>query len=273
MSGTADWGWEEHGPARVWSPKAVRAGLLEAFASGALDPASDAPAAGRGAVARLDLLGSRVVARRVRRGGLLGALAPWLVLSPDRAVHEADLTLRARAASLPVPEPVGVVACRRGLLMDVLLVTREIAGVETSSAALAAANPAHRELLLSTIAAALRRAHDAGLVHTDLNLANILLSPAPSYAVSFVDLDRARWAEGGASMGERFDGLARVARSGEKLLGLPAEQTLRDLIQHYGAQDEPLRAALTNRIPGWRRSMAWHRLGWSLSGARGRSRA
>ncbi len=271
MKADEAWGWSERGAARVWAAAPVRETLLDAFESGALDPAADAPPAGRGSVARLTLAGTPVVARRYRRGGFFGRIFGGLGLDAARAVREVGLTRRAFDAGLSVPEPVAVIVRRNGGALDLRLVTKEIPAAESSEAPLGRAAGEERGRMLAAIAVALRKAHDSGLVHTDLNLGNVLVGPPPDRRISLVDLDRARWREGGASENERFDGLARLARSGEKVLRLPAEETLLALIAVYASDSAPLRQTLTGRLPGWRRRMTLHRLGWALSGARTRT--
>jgi tRNA A-37 threonylcarbamoyl transferase component Bud32 len=67
--------------------------------------------------------------------------------------------------------------------------------------------------IVSGVAGVIRRMHDRGLHHRDLNVGNILLSRAGAdLAVHVIDLDRARLG-GSVSRGERRRALRRLKRS------------------------------------------------------------
>jgi hypothetical protein len=246
--------------------------------------ASEGPAgAGRGAVARVSLPdGSGAVLRKYRRGGLAGRLLPDRFPGYGRPIEELLVTERARKAGLPVPEPLAIIYKSAWFLRSCYLLSREVEGARTLAGSLAAAPEEGAGHLLFATARLVRSCHDAGLVHGDLNLGNILVvhgdpaqagradrSPAPGLVV--LDLDRARFDPAGASDRDRFDNLSRLARSHEKTFGRPgpwggcAGGIEAALVSAYAGSDEKLHARLLALLPRHRRGMRLHRAGWKLS--------
>ncbi|HEX7045618.1 MAG TPA: 3-deoxy-D-manno-octulosonic acid kinase [Burkholderiales bacterium] len=154
-----------------------------------------------------------LVLRHYRRGGVLG---PWLVdrylwlgLARTRAVREWTLLAELCRQGLPVPRPVAVRVHRTGLCYRADLVTERIAPAESLADRLA------REPLPASgwraIGACIRRFHDFGVWHADLNAHNVLLAASTAY---LLDFDRGRRRRPGAW---RAANLARLRRSLDKL--------------------------------------------------------
>ncbi|HEY7377594.1 MAG TPA: 3-deoxy-D-manno-octulosonic acid kinase [Steroidobacteraceae bacterium] len=179
-------------------------------AQGALTAAS----AGRGAVYFINAGERRWVLRHYRRGGWIARLSTdaylWTGEERTRPFREWRLLRELRAAALPVPVPVAARYCRRGLIYRGDLITEEIPGAQPLSVSLQAS-----PLVAATwrdVGQCVRRFHDAGVCHADLNAHNILLDGAGRVYV--VDFDRgARRAPGSW----RVANLARLERSLRKV--------------------------------------------------------
>ncbi len=231
-----------------------------------------APRRGRGAAPSVALPdGGSVVLRRYRHGGLVGACAGTLFLGPRRALAELRVNARAEAAGAPVPHVLCLAAWPvLGPLWSALIGTAEEPEA-TSLLALLAARPDARERarLARETGAALRRLHDAGVEHRDLQLGNVLWSQSGAGGrIVVIDLDRARF-HGPGRLGdaERARGLARLARSGAKArhFGAPlGRRELAALAAGYCGRDRALRGRLRSRAPALARRLWWHRASYGF---------
>jgi 3-deoxy-D-manno-octulosonic acid kinase len=136
--------------------------------------------------------GRRYVLRHYRRGGLMASVSHddylWMGESRTRSLAELHMLLRLHAAGLPVPRPVAARYEQSGITYRADLITEELPGTQTLAARLAEA-----ELGLTAwtaIGRCIRRFHDHGVCHADLNAHNILLRGDEE--VFLVDFDRAR---------------------------------------------------------------------------------
>lgn len=199
---------------------------------GALPFSTRSIAGGRGGVTLVSVDEHRVIVRACRRGGL----PAWFLRDVycgrrPRPLRElaAAATLRARGA--PVVEAYAVKVqwvlpiCYRGWM-----VTRYLPGAQTlwqwaaaaplAAVPLAAVPPAaERALVLAQVGRAIRRLHDCGGSHPDLNVNNILIRPAAGAStvpeVVLIDFDRARVGQN-VSLSAAAD-VARLRRSVRKL--------------------------------------------------------
>lgn len=159
--------------------------------------------------------GRRYVLRHYRRGGLAARLSHddylWLGESRTRSLAELRLLLQLHSMGLPVPRPVAAryeqsgIAYRADLITELLPDTRSLAE-----------RLAEGELGLTgwtAIGRCIRRFHEHGVCHADLNAHNILLRGDDE--VFLVDFDRAsRRSKPGLW---RDANLARLRRSLEAL--------------------------------------------------------
>jgi 3-deoxy-D-manno-octulosonic acid kinase len=171
---------------------------------------------GRGTTRRVVTERGVLVVRRFRRGGWMRWLGEIYFGRTPRPLREFDLLLRARRCGLPVPEGVAAVIERRFVIAyrGHLFMT-EVPDATPFLPFLQRHDGFDWQPLL---AASLRRIHDAGLNHPDLNLGNILVvSHTGREQMVFVDLDRA--VLGGAPLGPspRARALRRLRRSAAKL--------------------------------------------------------
>ena len=133
-----------------------------------------------------------------------------------RPLREFWLLLCARRRSLPVPEPVAAIV-ERGRWLPIsyrgVLVMAEAAG-EPLWDVLAGGGRAD---VLPALGRSLRRLHEAGLTHPDLNLRNILVTDdGTGPAFTYVDLDGAHIGAA-PSLRSRRRSLRRIRRSARKL--------------------------------------------------------
>ncbi|SDI92736.1 3-deoxy-D-manno-octulosonic acid kinase [Billgrantia gudaonensis] len=149
-------------------------------------------AAGRGASLFLDAGEEQWVLRPYRRGGMIARLSErryvWTGWERTRAIREFRLTADLHAQGLPVPRPVAAGVTRYGLTYEAALITVRIPGAH-ALADLLIADEADDELL-HRVGATIRRFHDAGLDHVDLNARNLLVDREGK--VWMIDFDRCR---------------------------------------------------------------------------------
>jgi 3-deoxy-D-manno-octulosonic acid kinase len=230
-----------------------------------------APRRGRGPAPSLSV--SRdlsVVLRRYRHGGLFGDLLGNFFWGPSRALAELDVTARAEAAGAPVPHVVCLAAWRlAGPIWSALIGTEEIAASVDLFEALRSLNDGSRRLaLVREVGRAVRRLHDAGVEHRDLQLRNILVAEPPAKKIVVVDLDGARF-RAGIPLGprRRARNLGRMIRSAAKLgLWHPrrGRRELAALLGAYTGTDRQLRREL-RRWACWERVKLWfHRRSYAL---------
>lgn len=153
------------------------------------------------------------VLRHYRRGGLPGRFIRdrylWTGLENTRAWREWRLTAELYGRGLPVPRPVAARVERSGLFYRADLMTLRIPAARSLAQVLA--SESLPEPKWRAIGQCLRRFHDNGLDHADLNAHNILLS---GEAVYLIDFDRCRLRAPGAWQQAN---LARLLRSLRKL--------------------------------------------------------
>lgn len=251
----------------------VRDGLADALvAAGIDDPEalvarSPAPLVGRGRLARVDLgAAGRAIVRPLLRGGLLGKLVRRVSFDRARALSELRVSAEAAARGAVVLDVLAAVTRPTGLGWRHGLVTREVEGAVDLAHALAAF-PAGRERrrALRAAGAAVRRLHDAGVDHVDLNLKNVLLRPDGQALV--IDLDRCRLGPGPAPAPVREENLLRLLRSWTKL-GVQAPGRTRPgdplaLLLAYAPDDRALRRRLV--AAGRAARFGCRRVVWRLS--------
>lgn len=176
---------------------------------------------GRGAVWRLVLPdGLRLVLRCNRRGGWLARLVHDTYLGPwYRPLRELVVTAEARRRGIPAAEILAV-RVEGGLVYRGAVLTAEIPEAATLIDALRASpDPTTRRALVEGAARTVAGMHRAGLLHTDLNLTNLLARRAATGAIEMavLDLDRARLTRPPLAPRARRRTLRRFARSWRKL--------------------------------------------------------
>lgn len=153
-------------------------------------------AEGRGTALLLETPFGPAVLRQYLRGGWAAKASRdkyvFRGFEKSRPVQEYGILEQLSAVGLPVPEPLAAICTNHGRFYTGWLLTRRIMGV-TPLADLIENHRSDRELWQET-GACIRRFHDAGLVHADLNARNILIDQGG--CVYLIDFDRARMLEG-----------------------------------------------------------------------------
>ncbi len=176
-------------------------------------------ALGRGEAHFFRYQGRQWVLRHYRRGGLIAKLlhdqfAGWR-LEGSRSWAEWRLIADLYAKGLPVPRPVAAGVRRRFGVYRADLVTERIANTQTLGRLLQKA-PLPAEIW-SEIGACVRRFHEHGVYHADLNANNILLDD--QFQVYLIDFDRGRLRRPGGWQKSNVD---RLERSLHKLKRISA---------------------------------------------------
>lgn len=171
---------------------------------------------GRGSIAFIDDGARHWALRRCLRGGLPARLSrdryAYLGESRVRSFHEARLLARLIELGLPVPAPVAAIYRRSVVTYTAELITEQLP-TRTSLADRALAGTLSSEGW-AAVGRCLRRFHDAGVAHADLNARNIMLDERD--AVWVLDFDGGRLRARGAW--DRSE-LARLERSLAKICG------------------------------------------------------
>jgi 3-deoxy-D-manno-octulosonic acid kinase len=166
-------------------------------------------APGRGASLFLEAGEQQWVLRPYRRGGLVAKLSQtrylWTGLERTRAFRELRLTAELFQQGLPVPRPVAAGVTRHGLTYEAALITERIPGARALAERLQDGDAAPP--LLASVGATIRRFHDAGLDHVDLNARNLLVDGHDQ--VWLIDLDRCRRRASGRWQQANLERLAR----------------------------------------------------------------
>lgn len=170
-------------------------------------------AAGRGDTMFVSEGAREFVLKHYLRGGMIGRFIRdrylWLGEERNRAFAEWRLLARLVEKDLPVPRPAAARYRRRGLWYTADLLTVREHGIQPLSARIADRPGAG---LWRRIGDGIRRFHEAGVCHADLNAYNVQIDAAG--AVFLLDFDRGAIRAPGAW---REKNLARLHRSLRKL--------------------------------------------------------
>ena len=210
--------------------------------------------------------------RPCRHGGVF---APWFrdrALTPFRVFREFSTWNTLRERNVPLPTPVFAISRRRGLFWRSAFASLECTDARDGIEWLAK-NPSPLQLrkVCLSFAKTLRQFHDAGAIHGDLHIRNLLIEwrdaadPRSEPHCRLIDLDRTR-IRSRVSPRQRMAELFRFLRSLEKTgHAAAASNQLRALtISRYCGGDRKLRRAMMrwSRIESIR--MARHRIAWRL---------
>lgn len=181
----------------------------------------DGDARGRGTTHFISSADKRFVLRHYHRGGLMALISRdhylWRGEQSTRPFEEWQLTYRLHRAGLPVPAPLAARYRRRGLAYTGDLLTERLAVVGSLAECLRTG--ALSVYTWVSIGRCLRRFHELGVCHADLNAHNILLSED---AVYLIDFDRCQLRRPGLWCDAN---LVRLRRSVEKVTwALPPER-------------------------------------------------
>lgn len=244
--------------------------------------AEDAAPRGRGELLKvpLDRTGREyALVRHYRRGGFLGRFLGDRYCGAGRFFEEARITEKARSLGIATPEVLAVRAEKVGwgwYRGD--LVTRQISGSRDLDDYLATwrwrgigPGDPQRGTILRKLAELLRRMHDAGIVHGDLNVKNLLLRIEPEGGEAIqafvVDLDKARILPTVPAR-LRAENILRLYRSLEKqgfAGSLVGRRDRMGFVRAYGVGHRCMVRELAQHLRRGSRGLRVHRLAWRLS--------
>jgi len=187
-----------------------------------------------------------IVVRPYRRGGWMSHFVKRRYMFGARAFQELLVTERLRRRGAPVPDVLAAVQERNrlGPGYSACLVTRRIVGSVPAAEALGRVPEGELRILMEDIGRAIRRCHEAGGWHADLNAWNLLVPGArPALPVVLIDWDRGRWIPDGVPNRARRANLSRLARSLRKLELVSAIDAWPALEQGYASEPGPTPAA------------------------------
>ena len=114
---------------------------------------------------------------------------------------------------LPVPRPVGALVQRHGMLLySGSLLTEFLDGARSLASRIE--SEACDRIPWEAVGRMIRRFHDEGVMHHDLNASNILLCPSGSY---LIDFDKGSFATASTNDSWKQTNLRRLHRSLEKI--------------------------------------------------------
>jgi len=183
-------------------------------------------AVGRGSAWFINSPFGPVVLRHYLRGGWIAKISRrsylFSTLSRSRPFREYHLLESLYGLGLPVPQPVAALCEFHGVVSTGALITAQIPSARTLADVLPGdkATNGIAQSVWENIGRCIRRFHNAGVWHADLNARNILLDA--DLDVFLIDFDRARFTPGKAVNGQ--GNLKRLKRS---------------LLKNWPAADEP----------------------------------
>ena len=132
-----------------------------------------------------------LVLKQVLHGGLYGRLIGGFHLGPERLLRELATTEKARDLGVPVPEIAYLAWSSSRPCMLFLATVRVTASRNLAQLLREEPDGRVRSRSLRAAARSVREMHDAGLIHSDLNLRNLMVTELTGEPEGFVlDLDR-----------------------------------------------------------------------------------
>jgi len=216
---------------------------------------------------RIDVSRSgRWVLKRMRRGGFLRFVWRDRFSGARRLLANLTTPVEARRRGIPTAAPVALLL-RRGPpgFYRAWMALEEIEGASDLRARFSTVPPA-AVTEMSAVLACVRRMHDAGIEHRDLNVGNLLIRAGERVPEVFVvDLDRVVLHDGPVSFRRRQSALRRLERSWVKTFGDAGPAGAPDAASWYswyaGDDEEVARRLRAGRTAG-RAWLAFHRMGW-----------
>ena len=166
-----------------------------------------APHVGRGAMQRFPYDGGTGLVRPYRRGGFIRHFVRETYLMQNRAAGELEIHRFAYARGLRVPLPLGACWERRGPFYRGAIAVAEIDAMDLLEKL--RKEPESAPQFLEQCGLAIREMHDAGILHPDLQIKNLLVGGENAY---IIDFDKARRYKT-LDQAQRRSNLSRLRRS------------------------------------------------------------
>lgn len=197
------------------------------------DQAKPVTSGGRGGAWFIDTEPCGMVLRHYRRGGLMARLAErtYLFTGFDQARSLAEFRLlgRLRSLGLPVPEAVAAIAWKYRLFWyQAAILVKRIPGAVTFPDSPRLGD----ELLWEQLGQVIRRFHDNGLDHVDLNCDNILVAEGQIYLIDFDRCKLVAESDNEADSAWKQRNLERLQRSVRKRCPALSSSQRENLWQH-----------------------------------------
>lgn len=199
---------------------------------------------GRAAVYRFPLTDGLGILRPYRRGGAVRLILNDSYLFVNRPRREWDIHGFLFDRGFQVPEPLGVVWERRGMVYRGAIATRWVDAVDILE--FSGEDPEEARSIYRQLGETIRRMHDLGVYHADLQVKNILVRRDNS-SVFIIDFDNARLVDRVSAI-LRARNLLRLRRSCAKN-GMAAE-AFAAIQQGYGMNTFPWWLDRLYRIKG-----------------------
>jgi 3-deoxy-D-manno-octulosonic acid kinase len=199
---------------------------------------------GRGAVYRFPFTDGLGILRPYRRGGAARLILNDSYLFVNRPRQEWDVHGYLFDRGFPVPEPLGVVWERSGVIYRGAFATRWVDALDILE--FSREDPEEAPSIYRQIGETIRRMHDLGVYHADLQVKNILVR-RDNREVLFIDFDNARRGNRLSAIA-RARNLLRLRRSCAKN-GMPPEM-FAAIQQGYGMNTFPWWLDRLYRIKG-----------------------
>jgi 3-deoxy-D-manno-octulosonic acid kinase len=187
---------------------------------------------GRGGSSRMTIDGQDFILRRYLRGGLVQHVVSdrylWTGLTATRPAREQQVIEHALHSGLPVPAVAAWLVIRRGFSYQAAIISRFIPHQATLAGMLA--QQALATDIWEVLGGLIRRMHDEGIDHADLNANNILIDKAGDFYL--IDFDRARLRLAGGRW--RQGNLDRLLRSLRKIAN---QHKLSGRVFHFSDDD------------------------------------
>lgn len=214
----------------------------------------------------------RMIIRQYSHGGFLRGFTKTLYFSGARSFRELSLTEEIRSMGIPTVQPIGAIheplfppLYRAYLLileiphaLNLIQFLKKIGSLPSGQGILA-----KREVIRKT-GVLIRRFHQSGFFHNDLQLKNLLVA---SDEVLIIDFDRS-CRKKDLSFKERINNLLRLNRSVEKWKksGLPVTRSDRwRFLMAYAGEDEEFLKALRKSLRFYAVSLFFHRSRWGAN--------
>ncbi len=248
---------------------------------------ADAEESGREPLGRIDVAGQACLARRFTHGGLARVLTGRRFLDPARPFEELVLSERLRGHGIPTPRVVAARAVATAPFgFELTLVTERLPGTIDvghlmGAVRRGAATRLRLRAALVATARLVRRLHDVGFLHADLQPANVLVPGASADGdvgtaeACVLDLDRSRF-DGAGPLDEglctqNLGRLWRHVRRREREYGpILSRADIVRFLTAYGTPRESLRDRVQAIESAAETRGALHRIGWWLERRFGR---
>lgn len=149
------------------------------------DSASPVSSGGRGSAWFVDRPGQDWVLRHYRRGGVARVSEDryvFLGANKTRSFAEFRLLQKLLNLGLPVPKPVSAAFARKGLTYSANIIIERITGVVAWGDCLSELSGSRNWEIVGRL---VRKFHDSGVDHADLNCYNVLLKGEEAFLIDF----------------------------------------------------------------------------------------